>query len=113
MGRRDDLIARYASDLKEKCGVTPDMDLLRKVTIACGPSIYSSDASTVSSSDKSELDTVRKSFLIGKLGLKDGPELDDGIAAVMDQYGRSNRTKHRVVVYYLLAKHFRRESVYA
>ena len=27
MGRRDDLIAKYASDLKDKCGVTPDLDL--------------------------------------------------------------------------------------
>ena len=25
MGKRDDLIATYASDLREKCGVEPDM----------------------------------------------------------------------------------------
>ena len=47
MGKRDDLIAKYADDLKSKCGVTPDMDLLTKVTIGCGPSIYDADASTV------------------------------------------------------------------
>ncbi len=28
MGKRDDLIVRYADDLKNKCGLTPDMDLL-------------------------------------------------------------------------------------
>ena len=28
MGKRDDLIAKYADDLKNKCGMTPDMDLL-------------------------------------------------------------------------------------
>ena len=45
MGKRDDLIAQYADDLKNKCGMSPDMDLLTKVTIGCGPAI--ADASTV------------------------------------------------------------------
>ena len=45
MSKRDDLIVKYAADLKEKCGVTPDMDLLTKVVIGCGPSIYNPDAS--------------------------------------------------------------------
>ena len=112
MGKRDDLIAKYAADMKEKCGVTADMDLLRKVTIGCGPAIYNRDASTVSGSDQSELDTVKNNFLIKKLGLKDGPALDAGIASVMDQYGKSTKSKYRAVVYYLLAKHFNKESVY-
>ena len=33
MSKRDDLIAQYADDLKNKCGMTADMDLLTKVTI--------------------------------------------------------------------------------
>jgi len=113
MSRRDELIAKYATDLKSKCGVTPDMDLLKKVTIACGPSIYRDDASTVSASDKTELERIKKSFLIGKLDLKDGLELDQGISDVVDQYGRSNRNKYRVVVYYLLAIRFKRENAFA
>src|SRR5690554_378796 len=112
MGKRDELIAKYATDLKEKCGVTPNMDLLTKITIGCGPSIYNADASTVSGSDPSELATVKNNFLIKKLGLKDGPELDKGIQAVMDKYGQSNRNKYRAVVYYLLTLHFKKESVY-
>jgi hypothetical protein len=79
MGRRDDLIAKYAEDLKDKCGIKPDMDLLTKVTIGCGPSIYNADASTVSGSDPAELATVKKSFLIKKLGLSDSPALDEAI----------------------------------
>ena len=63
MSKRDDLIAKYATDLKDKCGVTPDMDLLTKVTIGCGPSIYNADASTVSGTDEAELATVKKQFL--------------------------------------------------
>ena len=47
MSQRDDLIAVYAADLKEKCGIDADMDLLTKVTIGCGPSIYNKDSSTV------------------------------------------------------------------
>ena len=52
MSKRDELIAKYAADLKDKCGVTAYMDLLTKVTIGCGPSIYNADASTVSGSDE-------------------------------------------------------------
>ncbi len=112
MSKRDDLIVKYAADLKDKCGVTPDMDLLTKVTIGCGPSIYNADAATVSGTDPSELATVKNNFLVKKLGLNDGPELDQAIDAVMDTYGKSNRNKYRAVVYYLLTTHFNKESVY-
>ena len=63
MGKRDDLIAKYADDLKNKCGISLEMDLLTKVTIGCGPSIYNADASTVAGSQESELETVKKTFL--------------------------------------------------
>lgn len=112
MSKRDELIAKYAADLKEKCGVKADMDLLTKVTIGCGPSIYNDDAATVSSSSEQELDTVKNNFLMKKLGLSASDDLDGGINAVMDKYGRSNRNKYRAVVYYLLVKHFGKESAY-
>jgi hypothetical protein len=112
MSKRDELIVKYAADLKDKCGVTPDMDLLTKVTIGCGPSIYTTDAATVAGSDEKELATVKNNFLIKKLGLKDGADLDKGIDAVMEQYGRSNKSKYRAVVYYLLTVHFNKQSAY-
>ncbi len=112
MSKKDDLIAKYADDLKNKCGVTPDMDLLAKVTTGCGPSIYNADASTVSGGDPKELETVKNNFLIKKLGLSDNAELDAAIASVIETYGKSNPNKYRVVVYYLLATHFKKESVY-
>jgi hypothetical protein len=112
MGKRDDLIAKYADDLRDKCKMTPDMDLLTKVTIGCGPAIYDADAATVAGSDKSELETVKKNFLIKKLGLADDPKLDAAIDAVIDTYGRSERNKYRAVVYYMLTKHFGKEAVY-
>ena len=113
MSKRDDLIAIYAGDLRDKCGVTPDMDLLTKVTIGLGPAIYNADSSVVSGTQDSEIETIRANFLVRKLGLKDGPELKAGIDKALETYGKSNRNKHRAVVYYLLTKHFSRESAYA
>ena len=112
MGKRDDLIAKYADDLKTKCGMTPDMALLTKVTIGCGPSIYDADAATVAASQPTELETVKNNFLIKKLGIKDGPDLMAAINSVIETYGKSERNKYRAVIYYMLTKHFKKESVY-
>jgi hypothetical protein len=112
MSQRDERIEKYAGDLRTKVGEEPDMELLTKVVVGLGPSIYDADAETVASSQPGELETVKKNFLIGKLGLADGPELDTAIEAVIEKYGRSERNKYRAVVYYLLAKHFKKESVY-
>lgn len=113
MSELDNLLAKYTADLKEKCGVDADPALLKAIAKACGPSIYKADASTVSSSDPEELARVRNNFLVKKLGLKDGPDLEKGLDAAIEKYGRSNRTKHRVSLYYLLVKHFGKEAVFA
>jgi hypothetical protein len=112
MGKRDDLIAQYVDNLKNKCGMTPDMVLLTKVTIGCGPAIYNVDASTVAGSQPDGLETVRKNFLIKKLGLADGSQLMEVINSVIEIYGRSERNKYRAVIYYMLSKHFGKEVVY-
>ncbi|MGB0982094.1 MAG: DUF2853 family protein [Winogradskyella sp.] len=113
MSKRDELITKYAADLKDKCGVTADMDLLTKVTIGLGPSIYNADSSTVSGTDEKELATVKNNFLIKKLGLSESDDLDGAIASVIETYGKSNRNKYRAVVYYMLTVHFKKESIYA
>ena len=111
MGKRDALIALYAEDLKTKCHMDPDMDLLEKVTIGVGPAIYDPDGATVST-QQSELALIRNNFLIRKLSLEDGPELMAAIRSVIDDYGRDNPRKYRAVIYYMLVKHFGREGVY-
>jgi hypothetical protein len=113
MGKRDELVAKYADDLKNKCKMTPDMALLTKVTIGCGPSIYDADAATVAAGQTSELETVKNNFLVKKLGLKDGPDLMAAINSVIETYGKSERNKYRAVVYYMLVKHFKKEAVYS
>lgn len=113
MGKRDELIAQYAEDLSGKCGVTPDMDLLTRVVIGCGPSIYRADSALVAGSDPSEHETIKQNFLVKKLGLAEGPDLQAGLDAVLETYGTSERRKLRPVVYYLLVKHFGKEAAYA
>ena len=112
MSKRDELIEKYAADIKNKFGESPNMDLLTKVAIGLGPSIYNTDAAKVSGTDEKELQTVKNNFLIKKLGLKDSPQLLDAINSIIAKYGTSERNKHRAVVYYMLAKHFKKESVY-
>ena len=112
MNKFENLILKYADDLRQKCRITPDMGLLKKVAKGCGPSIYNHDTSLVSSSSRKELETVKNNFLIRKLGLSETDELNKAINKVIELYGRSNRHKYRVVVYYLLVKHFGKESIY-
>ena len=93
-------------------GLNISEELLTKVAKGLGPSIYNADASKVSGSDEEELARVKNNFLIGKLGLADGADLDAAIAEVMETMGSSNRNKLRVVVYALLAQKFGKESIY-
>lgn len=110
MGKRDDLIELYAEELRTKCGVEPEMDLLDRVTTGCGPLIYDAKTAVVDPSDTDEIARIRENFLVRKLGLIDGPELVDAIDAMISIYGADARTRHRAVVYYLLVKHFRKEA---
>jgi len=89
------------------------MDLLTKVTIGLGPSIYNADGSTVARSDPSEMDTVRQKFLIGQPGLSESDNRTGGIDAAVEIYGKSERRKFRAGVYYLRVKHFGKAGVYA
>lgn len=105
MNKREERVAKYAADL-EKLGVTVDAGLLDRCVAACGPSIYRDDAETVAASDPEELARVRRNFVEKHLGVTDQAKADAGIDAVIEQYGRSNRSKYRAVVYYLLSRHF-------
>ena len=111
MSKFDEAMDGYMADCK-KLGIDVDATLLKKVAKGLGPSIYRADASKVSGTDPDELARVKKNFLIGKLGLKDGPKLDEGINAAIETMGKSNRNKQRAIFYYLLVKHFRKASVY-
>lgn len=111
MSKFDEAVEKYSAQAKQLNLHVSD-DLLAKVAKGLGPSIYNADAELVSSSDPDELTTVKKNFLIKKLGLSDGPALDKAIAEVVEEMGSSTRNKYRAVFYALLTKKFKKESVY-
>ena len=112
MGKRDDKIAQYIENAKKlKLGLSED--LITKVTVGLGPSIYKKDSETVSCSQTSELETVKKNYLQKKLGLAADTKHDAAIKKVCEAMGSSNRNKYRALFYAMLCKEFSKESVYA
>lgn len=112
MSKFAEAVATYKAQVAD-LGLGISDDLLTKVAKGLGPSIYNADSSKVSGSDKTELDRVKANYLIKKLGLADGPELDAAIAEVMEKMGSSNRNKYRAVVYAMLCKKFGKEGIYS
>lgn len=113
MSKFVEAVELYKSQMTEKIGLKKvDEPLLVAVTKACGPSIYNNDSSKVSSSDPEEMNRVKKNFLIKKLGLKDGPELDKAITEVAQTMGSDNRNKYRAIFYYLLVEKFGKRSMF-
>lgn len=114
MSKFDDALVNYKKEMTDTLGMkSVDDALLRKVTKACGPSIYNRDASTIACSDPSELATVRKNFCIKKLGLPDNDKLDEAIKEVCEKFGSKNRKKYRAIFYYLLVVKFGKESLFS
>jgi hypothetical protein len=112
MSKLDEKIELYTKSAKD-LNLGLDSEFIAAVTKGLGPSIYNKDAQSVSCGDSSELETVKKNFLIKKLGLEDSDKLDDAIKAVCQKMGTSNRNKYRALFYALLAKEFGKESIYA
>ncbi len=112
MSKFDECMEDYRGSLNQM-GVSFSDETLAAVAKSLGPSIYNADSATVAASDKEELARVKNNFLIGKLGLADGANLDAAIAEVVDQFGSSNRNKYRAVFYDLLADKFGKLGNYA
>lgn len=112
MPRRNDLISSYATALRDKCGVAPDMGLLERIAIGCGPLIYHEDTALVSADSPVDHAQIKNNFLIRKLGMADTPLLDEAINAMFDICGGSETRKFRAVIYYLLVRHFGKEGHY-
>ncbi len=111
MSKLQEKIDLYTSEA-EKLGIAINADLFKLVAKGLGPSIYKEDAELVSSSNKAELDTIKKNFLIKKLGQEDSEKLDEAIQKAIETLGSSNRRKYRALFYYLLVKELGAEAVY-
>ena len=108
--KKAEKIALYIEDIKKNYGEV-DEDFVAIVVKNLGPSIYKADAELVSCSDPKELDTVRKNFLMKKLGIDASQSVLD--AAIQDVCAelKDVRRKYRATFYYALAKKFKKESV--
>jgi hypothetical protein len=113
MSKFDEALSTYAASISDNTKAVVDESLLKAVTKSLGPVIYNEDSARVSCSDKEELARVRNNFLIGKLGMADGPDLDAAIAAVCEEMGSSNRNKWRGAFYYLLVVKLGKQSHFA
>lgn len=111
MSKLDEKVAAYVAEAK-KLKLDLDADLIASVTKGLGPSIYKADAETIAASDKAELDRLKQNFLIKKLELNDDAKLDVAIGEVIEIIGKSNKNKYRALVYALLVKKFKKESIY-
>ena len=109
MATLDDAVGAALSALTKSGVDTPDVDLLRSVTKAIGPAVYSADSKYVSCSDPEEVKRVADGYVAKKLGVKDGME---SVKAVCEQMKGAGSQKHRAAFYYLLAKHHGKESIY-
>jgi len=107
----DVVVDRCAKQMKDQ-GIAVDRALLESIAKSLGPSIYQRDAILVAAGQKSELETIKKNYMIGKLGCPDGPGLDAALAKAVTKIGKSRRNKMRPVFYYLLVKELGKESVY-
>lgn len=103
MGKFDEKIESYKSNM-DKLGIAYDVDKLIACTKACGPSIYNADGETVSASDDNELNTVKNSYLVNKLGLSESDDLDQIVNYAIEKMGKSNRHKYRAIFYYLCSE---------
>lgn len=89
-----------------------DPKVIAGIVKHCGIALRNRDSSLVATSDKVELERVRNNFLKKKLGLEQpDAELDTAIASVAAKM-KSDRTKNRVTVYYLLAEHFGKLGIF-
>ncbi len=95
----------------KKYDKNPDENLVKALVNTYFLVMNKADSASVACSDDSELETVKKNFLIKKLGMKDGDDLDGYIKDVCEKM-KGDRRKSRVVFYYLLVKATGKESVF-
>ena len=111
MSKTHEVSAAFKSAMNE-LGLHYHEELYDEIVKYLGPTIHHDDAHLVACSDPEELKTIKTNFLIGKLGMEDGPALDKAIQEICHGLGESNRHKHRTTFYYLLVAILEKESVF-
>jgi hypothetical protein len=113
MSKRDEKLELYRKFIADN-NLKIDDELLVKVVIGLGPSIYNKNSELIACSNDSELETVANNFLKKKLGLSDSDEeLMSAIKEVCQEIGSSIKNKYRAVFYALLVTKYAKESIYS
>jgi hypothetical protein len=92
----------YLADV-QRYDAGADAGVVEKIVKHLGIALRSRDASLVSCTDSAELDRVRASWCMKKLGESDEGKSDKVIANVCETM-KDDHNKHRVTFYYLVAK---------
>ncbi len=102
---------KKSTEQLEKIGVKVNTALIEKIVKRLGIANQSVDASNVAATDPSEVERLKKNFVIKKLEQPDNAATDKAIADALLKM-KPHRLKQRGAVYYLLTVHFGKESVY-
>lgn len=103
-------IEKSKKQLKE-LGFSVNEELVEKIVKRLGIANQSVDASHVATTDASEVDRLKKNFVIKKLGQTDNAATDKVIADILAKF-KPIKLKARGAVYYALTVHYGKESVY-
>jgi hypothetical protein len=89
-----------------------DDGVIAAIVRYCGIALRNRDSSLVSFTDPEETGRVRENYLKKKLGLTDPDSALDAAIAKVGEIMKSDTTRNRVTVYYLLAKHFDKLGIF-
>lgn len=106
MATKEQQTEKYIAQLK-KAKVPVNKDLLDQVVKMVGPANYQLDAMFIATSDKKELETVMKKFVMKKLDIADEAKAEKFMNASVEKLKDAGvRKKYRAVFYYMMAKKF-------
>jgi len=107
MGEQAEKLAKFKAEAEEQLKTAGessiDDELLSKLAGNLKLLLTNRDALSVAASDPKELETVRKNFVVKKLGVEDKDKGTEAVKEVAEKMSGS-RLKNRAAFYYLLHK---------
>lgn len=108
MSEQAEKLAKYKAEAEEQLKAAGESNiddaLLDERVTALRVLIGNRDALYVAGTDDSEMETVRKNYIVKKLGVEDKDKGQAACKAVAEKM-KGSRMKNRAAFYYLCAKH--------
>jgi hypothetical protein len=90
-----------------------EVALYNAAEIEPGHPVYNTNSKTAECSQKNKLETIRTGFLSKRLVVNTSDhEMDTAFKAACRKIGRNNRNKYRALFYEIIAKEFKKRSMY-